>query len=138
MDAAWKLKRSKAQWKDYVKGASRIFALYVPKCHEITMLTRPPPNKFHPMGRSTYQSMEEPILQGMQGGDPVSRIDLVHFTVTDASDFRYQICPEGRTHLWSNRYKLHQLRKHYRRTAKRYVDIVLRRCTVPPMRLTEL
>lgn len=94
-----KLKKSKTQWSKYVKGASRIFALYVPKGHEITVLTRPPPNKFHPMGLSTYQSMEEPILKGMQGGEPVSRIDLVHLTVADAGDFRYQIWPEDRTHL---------------------------------------
>lgn len=122
--------KSKAQWSRYVKVASRIFALYVPKGHEITVLTRPPPNKFHPMGLSTYQSVEEPILKGMQGGEPVSRINLVHLTVADASDFRYQISPEDKTHLWTDRYKLHQLRKHHRRTAKRYVCITPMRCTV--------
>jgi len=123
-----KSKKSKEQWTQCIKGASRIFALYVPKGHEVTVLTRPPPNKFHPMGLSTYQSVEEPILKGMEGGEPLSRIDLVHLTVANASDFRYQIWPEDRTHLWIDRYKLHELRKHYRRTAKRYVDIVPMRC----------
>jgi len=119
-----KLKKSKKQWTTYVKGASRIFALYIPKGHEVTVLTRPPPNKFHPTGLSTYQSIEEPILKGIYGGEPVSRIDLVHLTVADACDFRYQIWPEDRTHLWDDRYKLHPLTNPYRRTAKRYVDIM--------------
>ena len=101
-----KTKMSREEWSKYVKGASRIFALYVPKNHEITVLTQPPPSRFNPTGLSTFQSIEEPILKGVHGGASVSRIDVVHITVAAATDFRYQIWPEDETHMWTRRKKL--------------------------------
>ena len=94
---------SSKQWKKYVKGASRIFALYVPKNHEVTVLTRPPPTRFNPTGSSTFQSIEEPILKGLRGGNPVSRINVVHITVAAAKDFRYEIWPKDETRVWNRK-----------------------------------
>jgi len=92
--------KSSAQWTKYVKGGSRIFALYVPKSHKITVLTRSSPNTFNPEGLSTFQMVEESILKGLDDDDLVSRIDLIHVTVADAKDFRYQIWSKNETHMW--------------------------------------
>ena len=43
---------------------------------------------------STFQTIEEPILEGVHGGDPVSKIDLVHITVAGTKDFRHQVWPQ--------------------------------------------
>ena len=101
--ACLKSEKSAAQWKRYIKGASKLFALYVPKNHKITVLTRPLPERFSLEGHSTFQMLEEPILKGANGGDAVSRIDLVHLTVENAQEFRYQVWPRDEIDFWHER-----------------------------------
>jgi hypothetical protein len=120
-DSCRKSSKSKKQWKEYVKGASGLFAKYLPKGHVVTVLSRPPPQKFNPYGCSTYQSIEEPVLKGIFGGAAVLRIDMVHFTVVDAESYRYQVWPVDETHKWIENYGLNPLIKSYRRQTKRYV-----------------
>lgn len=89
-----------AQWSDYVRGASILFASYLPKGHRITVLTMPPPVRFNPTGGSTYQRLEEPILKGHLGGQPVLKIEIVHFTVKGLEDARYQVWPLDEVDGW--------------------------------------
>lgn len=106
-------RKSKEQWKRYVKGASAIFAHHVTKDHFVTVLSKPPPQKLHPQGHSTYQSIEEPILKGIHGGAPVLRIDMVHITVVGAENYRYQVWPVNKTQSWVKKYGLCSILKHY-------------------------
>lgn len=89
-----------AQWSNYVRGASLLFASCLPKGHRITMLAMPPPNRFNPTGESTYQQIEEPILKGSLGGDSVLKIEIVHFTVVGLEDIRYQVWPLDKVGEW--------------------------------------
>jgi hypothetical protein len=80
-----------AQWSNYVRSASLLFASCLPKGHRITILAMPPPNRFNPTGKPTYQQIEEPVLKGSLGGDPVLKIGIVHFTVVGLEEIRYQV-----------------------------------------------
>ena len=71
-----RLKKSSKQWSKYVKGASILFAQYAAEGQRVTVLSPPPPQKLHPSGLTTYQSIEEPILKGEVGGAAVLRIDI--------------------------------------------------------------
>ena len=110
------------EWSNYVKGASGLFALYVPKGHIVTVLSRPPPQKLHPEGLTTYQSIEEPVLKGVFGDAPCLQIQMVHFTVVGAEKDRYQAWPVDETYKWVEKYGLDPVtRKHYLKGTIRYV-----------------
>ncbi|OJJ29603.1 hypothetical protein ASPWEDRAFT_81537, partial [Aspergillus wentii DTO 134E9] len=68
-----------------IKGASALFAWHICEGEEVTVLTPPPPCRFHPSGFTSYQVIEEPILKG------------AHPDVKGAEDFRYQIWPVDKT-----------------------------------------
>ena len=103
--------KSAKEWSTYVKGASELYALYIPKGNVITVLTRPPPQRLNPTGISTYQTIEEPILTGRDGGESVSRVEMVHLTVAGAQQFRYEVWPTDKIHEWIQRFDLHPLVK---------------------------
>lgn len=102
-----KSKKSVKEWSIYVKGASELYAHYIPKGYVITVLTRPPPQRLNPTGESTYQTIEEPILKGISGGKPVSRIEMVHLAIESAQDFRYQVWPMDEVQEWIEKFGLH-------------------------------
>ena len=85
--------KSSDAWGKYVKGASAIFAWYISRGERVTVLSPPPPERFHPSGQTNYQAIEEPIVKGMLGTSAVSRIEMVHPTVKGAEDTYYQIWP---------------------------------------------
>ncbi|KAE8367497.1 hypothetical protein BDV27DRAFT_154930 [Aspergillus caelatus] len=87
-------------WSRYIKGASALFAWHICGGEEVTVLTPPPPFRFHPSGFTSYQVIEEPILKGGINNKHVSIIMLVHPDVKGAEDFRYQIWPVDKTSSW--------------------------------------
>jgi hypothetical protein len=89
-----KKKKSHNQWVQYVHGASALFAFRISKGNLVTLLTPPPPGRFHPSGATSFQAIEEPIVKGHVGNHAVERIVAVHPTVCGASRIRYQIWPE--------------------------------------------
>ncbi|KAG9235613.1 hypothetical protein BJ875DRAFT_344071, partial [Amylocarpus encephaloides] len=89
--------KSKDAWSKYIKGASAIFASYISRGEGVTVLSPPPPERFHPSGQTNYQAIEEPIVKGLLGTSAVSRIEMVHPTIKGAEDINYQIWPVDNT-----------------------------------------
>jgi hypothetical protein len=96
--------KSSYAWSKYIKGASAIFAWYISRGERVTVLSPPPPERFHPSGQTNYQAIEEPIVKGMLGTSAVSRIEMVHPTVKGAEDIYYQIWPVDNTTTWTARF----------------------------------
>jgi len=113
-----KKRKSPKQWSKYVKGASAVFAWHVSRGEKITVLSPPPPERFHPSGLTNYQAIEEPILKGKIGGNAVLRIEMVHPTVKGADNFSYQIWPVDETCTWIAKFGMPTLRKRCWRTVK--------------------
>ncbi|KAK5056530.1 hypothetical protein LTR84_012061 [Exophiala bonariae] len=97
--ACLKMSKTPSQWSNYVRGASGLFAQHISRAPCVTVLTRPP-QTLNPLGASTYQQIEEPLLKGSYGGFHVLRIDMVHPTVIGAENFRYQVWPVDETEKW--------------------------------------
>ncbi|KAK1623852.1 hypothetical protein BDP81DRAFT_303767, partial [Colletotrichum phormii] len=87
-------------WSKYVKGASLVFAWRISQGSFTTVLTPPPPERFHPDGLTNWQDIEELVLKGRLGTPTSCRIFLAHPTVQGAEDFRYQIWPLDSTDQW--------------------------------------
>jgi hypothetical protein len=88
------------EWSNYIKGASALFAKFTPRGNDVTVILRPPPHQFRLDGNTTYQSLEQPILKGQNGGTAISRINVVHISVKGAEDQPYQIWPVDETDEW--------------------------------------
>ena len=99
-----------SEWSDYVRGASALFAAFLPKCNEVTVILRQPPHQFRPDGNTTYQRFEQPILKGRNGGPAMSRINVVHIMVKGAEDYSYQIWPVDQTENWKSCFQLEDKR----------------------------
>ncbi|KAH8691940.1 hypothetical protein BGW36DRAFT_277946, partial [Talaromyces proteolyticus] len=100
----WYEKKGKRQLSTYMKGASVIFAWYISRGNSVTVLSPPPPERFHPSALTNYQMLEEPIVKGMIGGISVSRIEIVHPMVKGAGNFHYQIWPVDETYSWIEKF----------------------------------
>ncbi|KAH6699048.1 hypothetical protein BKA61DRAFT_216046 [Leptodontidium sp. MPI-SDFR-AT-0119] len=112
-------KSSKAAWSKYVEGASAIFAWYISRGERVTVLSPPPPERFHPSGEARYQVIEEPIVKGKLGTSAVSRIEMVHPTVKGAENICYQIWPVDETTSWTARFgELNVQRRSWRMVKK--------------------
>lgn len=99
-----KNKKSKKQWSSYIRGASAIFALRISKGDIVTVLTPPPPTRFHPSGSTSFQTIEEPIIKGILGNRSVRRIIVVHPTIPEASRMQYQLWPEDQCFAWVSKF----------------------------------
>ncbi|CZS92467.1 uncharacterized protein RAG0_03038 [Rhynchosporium agropyri] len=97
-------KKSIPGWSKYMKGASAIFAWHILKGESVIVLSPPPPERFHPSGRTNYQAIEEPILRREKEGGCKLRLDMVHPMVKGAEDFIYQIWPVDQTFAWVERF----------------------------------
>ena len=71
-------KKSKKQWKNYVKGASGLFAEHACSSGTVTVLIRSPEDKWTPRRNSTYRQIEGPILRGEKGIQRAKQIVIVH------------------------------------------------------------
>lgn len=85
----------------YLHGASVLFAWYISQADLVTVLSQPPPQRFHPSGQTFYQTVEEPIIKGKLGNRAVRKIVVVHPTVGGAADFTYEMWPHDEPSLWT-------------------------------------
>ncbi|EEH36701.1 hypothetical protein PAAG_07119 [Paracoccidioides lutzii Pb01] len=126
-----KSRKSTKSWNKYIKGASAVFAYHISRGEKITVLSPPPPDRFHPDGLTNYQTIEEPVLKGAIGGVAVSRIEMVHPTVKGAEDFYYQVWPADETHLWiANFGMLLSKKQHWRRVSSKKRNLVVSQAEV--------
>lgn len=95
----WNRKSNKA-WSKYIHGASAAFAWHIAKEDVVTVLCPPPPQRFHPSGRSFYQIIEEPILRSAIADGASLRIELVHPQVNGAEDMWYEMLPVDEVETW--------------------------------------
>jgi hypothetical protein len=91
------LKRIKKpkKWSKYIKGASVIFARYACRRGIVRVLTLPPSWAEFIRPRSTYRTIEEPILKGASGCCCAVQIHTVHL-LTTLEELEYQTWPENR------------------------------------------
>lgn len=94
-----KRKTCSKSWSLYMRGASALFAWRVSQGRLTTVLTPPPPHRFHPSGLTNYQDVEEPILKGVLGSS-VERIMMAHPEVAGAESFVYEAWPSDRHATW--------------------------------------
>lgn len=95
-----KLKKNHRQWSFYVHGASAIFAWRIAQGENVTLLSPPPPERFHPSGLSYYQVIEEPIIRGLLIQNAVQKINIVHPQTKESNDFSYELWPNDRRDKW--------------------------------------
>ncbi|KXH49514.1 hypothetical protein CSIM01_03802 [Colletotrichum simmondsii] len=108
--------KSSCAWSKYIKGASLVFAWRISQGSYTTVLTPPPPERFHPDGLTNWQDIEEPVLKGRLGTPTSCAILLVHPAVQEAQNFRYQVWPVDYTDEWFKRFKVNQAPIHTWRT----------------------
>lgn len=101
-----KLKKSHRQWSRYVHGASAIFAWRIAQGEKVTLLSPPPPERFHPSGLSYYQLIEEPIIRGLLDQNSVQKIIITHPMIKENEDeeFYYELWPNDRSEKWLERF----------------------------------
>jgi hypothetical protein len=83
------------RWSKYIKGASVIFARYACRRGIVRVLTLPPSWAEFIRPRSTYRTLEEPILKGASGCSCAVEIHTVHL-LTTLEVLEYQTWPENR------------------------------------------
>jgi hypothetical protein len=66
------------QWTRYIKGASGLFAEHACSNGNVTLLTRPPEDKWESRSQSTYLQIEGPILRGEIGTHKAADIVIVY------------------------------------------------------------
>lgn len=88
----------------YMRGASAVFAQYITTGKVVTLLCRPPPDRFNPTGVTNIQLVELPILTGIIGDHAVPRIEIVHPGGGDAEDIRYQFWPSDERDIRCKRF----------------------------------
>jgi hypothetical protein len=101
-----KLKKNHRQWSRYVHGASAIFAWRIAQGERVTLLSPPPPERFHPSGLSYYQLIEEPIVRGLINHKSVRKIIITHPMTEKSEDeeFYYELWPNDRREEWVKRF----------------------------------
>jgi hypothetical protein len=83
------------KWSEYIKGTSVIFARYACRRGIVRVLTLPPSWAEFIRPRSTYRTLEEPILKGASGCCCAVEIHTVHL-LTTPEELEYQTWPENR------------------------------------------
>lgn len=97
-------KMSLKAWSKYIHGASAVFAWHIAKGNKVTVLCPPPPQRFHPSGRSYFQVIEQPILRLEIAKGAEFCIELIHPGVKGAEDYRYQLWPSDEEQRWTTLY----------------------------------
>ncbi|KAK7177763.1 hypothetical protein PMIN03_012681 [Paraphaeosphaeria minitans] len=123
-------KKSAKQWKMYIKGASAVFAWCISRGDRVTVLTPPPPERFHPSGLTNFQAIEAPILKWSMARNAHLRIEMVHPNVKGAEDLYYQTWPIDETETWLATFRTAAFKKHsWRPTTKNQKQLVVREVT---------
>ncbi|KAJ6027405.1 uncharacterized protein N7446_004000 [Penicillium canescens] len=107
---------SAQKWSKYIHGASAVFAWRIAQDQTVTLLSPPPPGRFHPTGLSFFQVIEEPIIKTRSGQNALCRIMMVHPTVKGAADFPYEIWPNDESFLWIERFGMQPGPRKWRQT----------------------
>jgi hypothetical protein len=127
----WHRNKNRKQISTSMKGASAIFALYISHGDTVTVLSPPPPERFHLSEQTNFQIIEEPILKGLIGGISVSRIESVHPMVKGAEDFHYQIWPVDETHSWIERFGNQATPKpHWRAVKADFLNNIMQKSSI--------
>lgn len=119
---------SPKQWVQYIHGASAIFALKISGGAVVTLLTHPPPERFHPSGATSYHVLEDPIIKGKHGNRSVKKIQIVHPMATKASMDPYMLWPRDEVATWISQHGLGKGKVKWREVSLRQID-GLDRCT---------
>ncbi|KAJ5227672.1 actin-like protein 10 [Penicillium chrysogenum] len=82
----------------------------------VTVLSPPPPERFHPSGHTSYQEIEEPIVTGQVGQSAVAQIIIVHPTIKGGEEFFYELWPVDRGSTWVENFGLQSATRRWRRT----------------------
>jgi hypothetical protein len=109
-----KSKMSPHHWSQYIRGASAVFAWHIARGEKVTVLSPPPPERFHPSGLTNYQAIEEPIVRGQIGQYAVRQIVLVHPTVTESEEYLYERWPEDKYSTWIQKFGLRNKKTKWR------------------------
>lgn len=109
-------KMSQRHWSQYVHRASAIFAWFISRGELVTVLSPPPPERFHPSGHTSYQEIEEPIVTGQVGQSAVAQIIIVHPTIKGGEEFFYELWPVDRGSTWVENFGLQSATRRWRRT----------------------
>jgi hypothetical protein len=109
-------KMSQRHWSQYVHGASAIFAWFISRGELVTVLSPPPPERFHLSGHTSYQEIEEPIVTGQVGQSAVAQIIIVHPTIKGGEEFFYELWPVDRGSTWVENFGLQSATRRWRRT----------------------
>ncbi|KAL2201885.1 hypothetical protein CC79DRAFT_1281689, partial [Sarocladium strictum] len=97
---------SPKKWAQYIHGASAIFALKICSGDVVTLLTQPPPERFHPSGATSYQVLEEPIIKGKLGNRSVKQIQIIHPMATKVPIAPYMLWPTDDVADWISQHGL--------------------------------
>lgn len=109
------IRKPSAGWAGYIHGASVIFGWYISQGDLVTVLSQPPPQRFHPSGLTYYQTVEEPIIKGRLGNKAAGRIVVIHPTVGGkAEDFQYEMWPHDELSLWTTKFGIPQIVIYWR------------------------
>lgn len=111
-------KKTHQQWSRYIHGASAIFAWHIAHGEKVTLLSPPPPERFHPSGLSYYQVIEEPIIKGLVGRSAVDKIIIAHPTVKESEEFLYELWPNDESIEWLQRFGSKYIEKNWRHTGR--------------------
>ncbi|EGU72826.1 hypothetical protein FOXB_16665, partial [Fusarium oxysporum f. sp. conglutinans Fo5176] len=93
--------KSSAARARYIHGASILFAWFITYGDLVTVLSQPPPQRFHLSGQSFYQLYEEPIIKA-------------HPTVGAAVDFTYEMWPHDEPSLWITTFGIPDIKVYWR------------------------
>ncbi|KAJ5375427.1 hypothetical protein N7517_007433 [Penicillium concentricum] len=99
-----RLRKGPRQWSNYIHGASAIFAWRIAQGDTVTLLSPPPPERFHPSGLSYYQAIEEPIIRGLIDQKAVHKINIAHPMSKGSDEFLYELWPNDRSDKWRERF----------------------------------
>lgn len=113
-----KTKKTPRQWSRYIHGASAVFAWHIAQGEKVTLLSPPPPERFHPSGLSYYQVIEEPIIKGLVGRSAVDKIIIAHLTVKESEEFLYELWPNDEGDEWLPRFGSRCLETNWRQIGR--------------------
>lgn len=116
--ACLKRQKKKPQWSRYVHGASAVFAWQITQGEKVTLLSPPPPERFHPSGLTYYQIVEEPIIKGLVKGCAVNRIVVAHPTARRGQDVSYELWPNDKATEWTHQFGSNSLKTKWRETGR--------------------
>lgn len=96
-----KSKKSDKAWSKYIHGASAVFAWHIANGDKVTVLSPPPPQRFHPSGLSYFQVIELPILIAAIARGACLCIEIVHPAIKPAENYPYQLWPQDEASRWT-------------------------------------